>query len=188
MQAAHTLASAAHISSTSDHAHANASLHESLPIWLMTGLQLQNLRAAHDTVPPDIRRYMHKTRLWLHLLYRGGQPFGYVHGQHRLKDRHTVTNISVTREAMLIRKAIDQVDRVSTDETTKAAIFECPKVGLAGIILFPKKRKDELRICLFRDPHAAIDWSLTSVITGTELIGRLLRLHVVTGPTHEAGK
>jgi hypothetical protein len=186
IQAANALANTAHSSAKSD--EADASLHESFPIWLMTGLELQRLRAEPNTAIADIRRYMRKTQFWLHLLYRNRQPFGYVHGKHRPKDWHKVTNVSVTREAILIRQAIDQVDLVSTDEDDKAGLFECPTVGLAGIILFPKRRKDELRICLFRDPHAPADWAPTSLITGTGLIERLLQLHVVTGPGYEKGK
>jgi hypothetical protein len=60
IQAANALANTAHSSSKSD--EADASLHESFPIWLMTGLELQRLRAEQNTATLDIRRYMRKTQ------------------------------------------------------------------------------------------------------------------------------
>jgi hypothetical protein len=173
--AAHSLAGLARASG-------DASLHESLPIWLMTGGDLERLRAEREQGRDDLRECMRKTALWLHLLYRNGEPFGYVHGHHRPKGKHQVTNVSVTREALLIRQAIDEVDRVSNDEDARAAIFECPKVGLAGILLFPRRRKEPVRICLFRDPAAPADWSPTATISEAALTERLLGLHVIKGP------
>jgi hypothetical protein len=59
------------------------SLHESLPVWLVTAKDLDRLRTEHATAKPDIRKYMRDTGRWVHLLYRGGKPFGYVHGERR---------------------------------------------------------------------------------------------------------
>jgi hypothetical protein len=148
-------------------------LHESLPIWLTTGEDLQKLRAAKDTDTGSIRPYLRKTALWLHLLYRSGEPFGYVHGHQPPRGKHTVTNVSVTAEARLIRQAIDEVDRTPTDDTAQAGLWECPKVGLAGVVVLPRRVSAEPLICLFRDPEAVGSGSAIRLMTGRELVERL---------------
>lgn len=164
------------------------SLHESLPIWLITGDDLEKLREDRSTGPRDLHNYIHKTGLWLHLLYRGEQPFGYIHGRHGARGQHKITNVSVTREAELIQRAIDQMDSTSPHEAARAGVLECPKVSLAGIILFPSKRKDVTRICLFRDPSAPEGWSPSTPIPATGLIEKLLQLQVITGPSHHQSR
>jgi hypothetical protein len=161
---------------------AQVRLHESFPVWLMTGDDLEKLRSDRQAASPDLRNYMHKTSLWLHLLYRGGLPFGYVHGRHQPKGKHKVTNVSVTVEAALIDQAINEMDQASPGEAAHAGIFECPKVSLAGVIAFPARRKDGPMICVFRDPSAREGWSPSAPISGSALIEKLLQLQVITGP------
>jgi hypothetical protein len=157
-------------------------LHESFPVWLMTGDDLARLRSDRLAAASlNLRNYMHKTPIWLHLLYRNGLAFGYVHGRHRPKGKHKVTNVSVTREAALIDQAINEMDRASPDEATRAGIFECPKVSVAGIIAFPGK--GEPLICLFRDPDAPEGWSPSAPIPASALLEKLLQLQVITGPS-----
>lgn len=161
-------------------------LHESLPIWLINGADLQRLREDHARGPINVRGYLQKTPFWLHLLYRDGEPFGYVHGRQRSRGIHQVTNVSVTHEAALIRKAIDEVDRAFAGEAVRAGILECPKVGLAGVIAFPRRRKDELLTAVFRDPSVSPPGAHEPITPGL-LIDRLLQLRILHGPTPPQG-
>jgi hypothetical protein len=168
--------------SASDETHLR--LHESFPVWLMTRGDLDRLRSDRLTASPNLRNYMHKTPLWLHLLHRGGVPFGYVHGRQQPKGKHKVTNVSRTHEAAFIDQAIDEMDRASPGDAAQAGIFECPTVSLAGVIAFRARRKDEPVICLFRDPAAPEGWSPSAPISAPALIEKLLQLQVITGPSH----
>lgn len=181
-QAARALATIVGHASGSD-AHAHTTLHESLPVWVITSEDFTRLRQEKSEARPDIREYIRKTSTWLHLLYRNNQPYGYVHGRGGPKGNHKVTNVSVTGEAQLIRQAIDELDRVSVDEAARAGICECPKAGLAAVIALPKRVKEEPLICVFRDPESPGNWSPSRPITSGELIGRLRQLHVVSGPS-----
>lgn len=181
-QAAHALATIAGHTSGAD-LHAHTTLHESLPIWVITSDDFLRLRNEKSEARQDIRQYIRKTSTWLHLLYRDDKPYGYVHGRRRPKGNHKVTNVSVTREAQLIRQAIDELDRVSVDEAARAGICECPKAGLAAVIALPKRAKEEPLICVFRDPEAPGDWSPSKPIKSGKLIARLRQLHVVSGPS-----
>ena len=160
-------------------------LHESLPVWLITSREFDRIRSGKVKSPENIRDCMLATSMWLHLLYRNGTPYGCVHSDERPKGHHKVTNVSVTREAELIQRAIDEVDRVA-DETVCAGICECSKVGIAGIIVLPKKRRDQPMVCIFRDPEAKRPWAPSAPITARAFIERLRRLHVVTGPLRKA--
>jgi hypothetical protein len=163
--------------------HRPTTLHESFRLWSMDLENLERLRAdAAQSVRPDLRRYIRKTPQWLHLIDRGGQPFGYLHGRHLPRGKYEVTNFSITTEARLIRHAVDQVDIASTDDEARAGILECVPVGLAGIILFPKNRKRDVSVCVFRDPQAAENWAPSAPVGGTELIARLVELRSIRGP------
>ena len=166
---------------------AGVSLHESFPIWLLPGDELERLRADRAASPPNLIEYLHKTSLWLHLLYRGEQPIGYVHGRHLPKGRHQVTNVSITTEAEFIRQAIDQLDRAAPHEAAHAAILECPKASVAGVILFPVRRKGRPRICVFRDPSAPAGWSPSAPMEAAAFIDKLLQLQVISSPSHRQG-
>jgi hypothetical protein len=157
-----------------------------LPIWLLTGKDLDQLRTDAPTGVRALRTYIHSTGKWLHLLYRDEEPYGYVHGHQRRKDKHTVLNVSITREAQLIRRAIDAIDEVSP-ETARAVILECPKAGLAGILVFPQTRKAEPLICLYRDPGVVIDDTTPAPITARVFLERLLQAHLVRGPNDDTG-
>jgi hypothetical protein len=179
-EAAHALA-ALHRDALAVEGRTRTALHESLPIWLIGNREFAKLRSGKLQGREDIRDYMRKTSAWLHLLYRDGTPYGYVHGKERRKGSHKVTNVSVTREAALIQQAIDEIDRAAAD-TARAGICECPKVGLAGVIALPKRIKEEPLICVFRDPEARGNWSPGEPVTARAFMERLRRLHIVIGP------
>jgi hypothetical protein len=182
---------AAHAAHALVHGHAgtaattpdSTTLHESFPLWLIDREDLGRLRT--DSARParlDLRHYIHKTSQWLHLIDRGGRPFGYLHGRRLPRGKHEVTNVSVTSEALLIRQAVDQVDIASADDDARAGILECAPVGLAGIVLFPKNRRRDVSVCVFRDPRTAPNWAPSAPISGTEFITRLLELRPIRGP------
>jgi hypothetical protein len=102
--------------------------------------------------------------------------------------KYEVTNVSITAEARLIRQAVDQVDIASTDDEARAGILDCVPVGLAGIILFPKNRKRDVSVCVFRDPQAAANWAPSAPVGGTEFIARLVELRSIRGPRKPRSK
>lgn len=157
-------------------------LHESLPIWLIDGKHLERLRKDRSEGSVKLRKYMRRTRLWLHLLYRDGEPLGYAHGRAGARGRHDVTNVSVTREAHHIRQAIEAIDRAAPAGAIEAGILECPKVGLAGVIVFPKRRGEEPRLALFREPSVP-SAAGPRVMPAEALVDELLHLRVLRGPT-----
>jgi hypothetical protein len=179
--AARALSHSAPVTRTSD--DRSTTLHESFRLWLMDREGLERLRTdAAQSARLDLRRYIRKTSQWLHLIDRGGQPFGYAHGRQLPRGKHEVANVSVTAEARLIRQAVDQVDISSTDEAARAGILECVAVDLAGIILFPKNRRHDVSVCVFRDPQAVADWAPAAPIRGIEVIARLVQLRPIRGP------
>jgi hypothetical protein len=167
-------------------------LHESLPVWLITDDDLKSLRANRSSTL-DFRRYIHKTRQWLHLLYRDDLPFGYVHVRQGPKDKHEVTNVSITSEAFHIRQALDGVNGAADYAAHDAGILECPRLGIAGIILIPKSRtrnrragrqhgETDAHVCLFRDPAVRGTQEIESPIPATQLLARLKKENPIRGP------
>lgn len=181
--AAHALVHGHAASATATPDDQSTTLHESFRLWLMDREDLDRLRTDSAwPARPDLRRYMHKTSQWLHLIDRGGRPFGYLHGRQLPRGKHEVTNVSMTSEAHLIRQAVDLVDIASADDDARAGILECAPVGLAGIVLFPKNRRRDVSVCVFRDPRAAANWAPSAPISGTEFITRLVELRPIRGP------
>jgi hypothetical protein len=156
-------------------------LKEALPIWLMSGSDLERARADQVRGALKLGDYMKRTPLWLHMIYRDGTALGYMHGRRGSKGGHEITNVSVTGEAKYIQQAMAEADHALEGQPATAGIFECPQVSVAGVIAFPRRRKDAPLIALFRDPSASLVGA-KAPIDGRELIERLLRLRVIRGP------
>jgi hypothetical protein len=161
---------------------ARTALHESFPLWLLDRECLERLRRDRQQGPVNLRTYLTKTDRWLHQLHEHGHPVGYVHGRSLQRGRHQVVNVSHTPEAALIASAIEQIDESHRDNQVRAGIFECPVVGVAGILLLPKAKQEPIQACLFRNPRAIAHWRPDPPISETALIDVLLGLHVMRAP------